>query len=54
MIGDSVWLCSNVVVVDGVTIGNYAVVGAQSLVATDIAEGVIAAGSPARAVKQRE
>jgi len=53
IIGDSVWLCSNVVVVDGVTIGSHAVVGAQSLVTKDIDEGAIAAGTPARTVKQR-
>lgn len=52
-IGDSVWLCSNVVVVDGVTIGSHAVVGAQSLVTKDIAIGAIAVGTPARAVKKR-
>jgi acetyltransferase-like isoleucine patch superfamily enzyme len=54
IIGDSVWLCSNVVVVDGVTVGSYSVVGSNSLVTQDIPDSVIAGGVPAKVLKDRE
>lgn len=52
-IGDYVWLCANVVVVDGVTIGNNTIIGANSLVSKNIPSDVIAAGNPAKVVKER-
>ena len=39
---------------DGVTIGNRAIVGAAALVREDVPEGAIAVGIPARVVGQRE
>lgn len=54
IVGDSVWLCSNVVIVDGVTVGSYSVVGSNSLVSRDIPEAVIAGGIPAKVLKGRE
>ena len=53
-IGDNTWLGANVVVTSGVTIGRRCVVGANSVVTTDIPEGSIAAGAPARVLKQIE
>jgi acetyltransferase-like isoleucine patch superfamily enzyme len=53
-IGDNTWLGANVVVTSGVTIGKRCVVGANSVVTTDIPAGSIAAGSPARVLKQIE
>ena len=38
----------------GVTLGNGCVIGAGSVVTTDIPPGVIAAGAPARDIKERE
>ena len=50
-IGDNVWCGANVVVTSGVTIGERAVIGANSVVTTDIPPRTIAAGAPARAIK---
>lgn len=46
-IGDRCWLGDNVAVLQGVTIGNGAVVGANSVVTKDVPSNSIAAGSPA-------
>jgi acetyltransferase-like isoleucine patch superfamily enzyme len=51
-IGDNVWLGANVVVTSGVTIGRRAVIGANSVVTEDIAEFAVAAGAPARVLRQ--
>lgn len=52
-IGDGVWLGANVVVLGGVAIGRGAVIGANSVVRADIPPGAIAAGAPARVLRQR-
>lgn len=52
VIGDNVWLGGNIVVMPGVTIGNGAVVGAGSVVTTDIPENCLALGNPASVVKE--
>lgn len=52
-IEDDVWLGSNVVVVDGVTIGKGSVVGAGAVVTKDLPPYSIAVGVPARAVRDR-
>lgn len=53
-IGDDVWLGYGVVVLSGVTIGNGAVVGASTLVNTDVPSNAIAVGNPARVVGYRK
>jgi lipopolysaccharide O-acetyltransferase len=50
-IGNNVWLGDNVVVLSGVQIGDYCVVGANSVVSRDLPSGVIAVGSPAVPIK---
>jgi acetyltransferase-like isoleucine patch superfamily enzyme len=50
-IGDNVWCGANVVVTSGVTIGHRCVIGANSVVTTDIPAGSIAAGAPARVLR---
>ncbi len=52
-IEDDVWLGSNVVVVDGVTIGKGCVVGAGAVVTKNLPPYSVAVGVPARAVKDR-
>jgi acetyltransferase-like isoleucine patch superfamily enzyme len=52
IIGDNVWLGANVVVTGGVTIGRRSVVGANSVVTEDIPEFSVAAGAPAKVLKQ--
>jgi acetyltransferase-like isoleucine patch superfamily enzyme len=51
-IGDNVWLGANVVVTNGVTIGRRSVIGANSVVTEDVPEFAIAAGAPARVLRQ--
>jgi acetyltransferase-like isoleucine patch superfamily enzyme len=51
-IGDNVWFGAHVVVTTGVTIGRRAVIGANSVVTQDIPEFAIAAGAPARVLKE--
>lgn len=53
VIGDGAWLGYGVIVLDGVTIGDGAVVGAGAVVLEDIAPGAIAAGVPARTLRNR-
>lgn len=53
IIGDDVWLGFGVIVLDGVHIGNGAIVGAGSVVTKDIPENCIAVGNPAHVIKIR-
>lgn len=52
VIGNNVWLGNNVCVMSGVTIGDGAVIGANSVVTHDIPAYAVAAGVPARVIKQ--
>ena len=52
-IGADVWIGSLSVVVCGLTIGHGAVIGANSVVTSDIPPYAIAAGSPARVLRYR-
>lgn len=51
-IKDGAWLCSNVVVLPGVTIGKNSVIAAGSVVTKDIPDNVIAMGSPCKVVRE--
>jgi lipopolysaccharide O-acetyltransferase len=53
-IGERVWVGDNVVILGGVTIGSGSIVAANSVVTRDIPAGSMAAGSPARVIKQFE
>lgn len=53
-IGDNVWCGAGVVVTSGVTIGERSVIGANSVVTTDIPPYSIAAGAPARVLRSIE
>lgn len=50
-IGDDVWVGGNTVILQGVTIGRRAVIGAGSVVTHDIPAGMIAYGNPCRPVR---
>ncbi|WP_328505810.1 acyltransferase [Streptomyces sp. NBC_00391] len=52
-IGDDVWIGSHVVVVDGVTIGDHCVIGAGAVVTKDVPAWTVAAGNPARRIRDR-
>jgi len=53
-IGDNVWCGANVVITGGVTIGDRCVIGANSVVNRDIPDFSIAAGAPAKVIRQIE
>lgn len=50
-VGSDVWFGGNVVVLQGVTIGDGAVIGAGSVVLHDIPPMVVAAGNPCRVIR---
>jgi acetyltransferase-like isoleucine patch superfamily enzyme len=51
---DNVWCGAHVVVTSGVTIGERSVIGANSVVTTDIPPRSIAAGAPAKVIRTIE
>lgn len=52
VIGDNVWICSNVSITKGVTIGEGAIISANSVVTTNIPAHCIASGNPAKVVAE--
>lgn len=53
-LGDNVWLGTGAKVLDGVSLGSDVVVGANGVVTSDLPDGAIAAGVPARILRTRE
>lgn len=53
LIGDNVWIGINVTVVGPVRIGNNVVIGAGAVVLKDIPDDTIAAGVPAKVLRQK-
>lgn len=51
-VGDGSWIGANSVITAGVTIGKYCVIAAGSIVTKDVPDYSIAAGNPARIIKQ--
>lgn len=54
VIEDDVWIGANTIVLPGVRIGKGSVIGAGSVVTSDIPAMVVAAGNPAKVVKTAE
>lgn len=52
IIGNNVWIGGNVTILPGVTIGDNVVIGAGAVVSRDIPDNVVAAGNPAKIIKQ--
>lgn len=53
-IGKGVWMAPGCIVIQGVTIGENAVIGTGSVVLWDISANAVALGNPAKVIKQRE
>jgi acetyltransferase-like isoleucine patch superfamily enzyme len=53
-VGAGAWLGAGAKVLDGVSVGDGAIVGAGAVVRHDVPDGAVAAGVPARVVRQRE
>lgn len=53
IIGNDVWLGANVVVMQGVKIGDGAVIGANAVVTCNIPDYAVAVGVPAKVIKYR-
>jgi len=53
IINEGCWLTNDVMVLQGITIGSYTVIGARSLVTKDIEDNVIAYGNPCKVSKKR-
>lgn len=52
IIGNNVWIGANAVVLAGAEIGDHSVIGAGSIVTGKIPSRCVAAGNPARVIKQ--
>jgi acetyltransferase-like isoleucine patch superfamily enzyme len=52
VVGRGSWIGQNVVIMPGVTIGEYVIIGANSVVTKSVPPRCIAAGSPARILKR--
>ena len=53
-IGYGTWIGANVTILPGVTIGRYCIIGAGSVVTKDIPDWVVAAGNPARVIREND
>jgi acetyltransferase-like isoleucine patch superfamily enzyme len=53
VIGNDVWIASNVKILSGVNIGDRAVIGANSLVTKDVPKYAVYGGNPARLIRMR-
>jgi len=52
-IGNDVWIGANATILAGITVGNGAIIGAHSLVTTDVEPYSIVAGTPAKLIRFR-
>ncbi len=54
IIGKGVWIGGNAIILPGVNIGDFSVIGAGSVVTKDIPDRVVAIGVPARVIRKLE
>ena len=53
VIGNDVWIGQNAVILPGVSVGDGAIIGASSVVGSDVAPYTIVAGNPAKVLRRR-
>jgi len=53
VVGENVWIGTGVIILPGVTIGSYSVIGAGSVVTKNVEIGTIVSGVPAKLIKMR-
>ena len=53
VVGNDVWIGQNAVILPGIHIGDGAIIGAESVVGSDVAPYTIVAGNPASVIRQR-
>jgi putative colanic acid biosynthesis acetyltransferase WcaF len=53
-LGEASWICADVYVAAGVTVGEGGVAGARSVVVKDVPAWTIVAGNPARPIRRRQ
>lgn len=51
-IGNNVWIGSNATVLQGITIGDGAIIGANAVVTKDVPENTVVAGVPAKIIRK--
>lgn len=52
-IGENVWICAEVFICPGITLGEGAVIGARSVVTKDVPAWMVCAGNPCQVLKPR-
>jgi putative colanic acid biosynthesis acetyltransferase WcaF len=53
VIGEGAWICAEAFIGPGVSVGDYAIVGARAVVMLDVASWTIVFGNPARKIGKR-
>ena len=53
VIGNDVWICQNSTILPGVHIGDGAIIGANSIVGSDVSPYTIVVGNPANVLRKR-
>ena len=54
VIGDSVWIGTNVVISPGIKVGNNSIIGANSVVTKDVPDFAIVGGVPAKLIRYKK
>jgi acetyltransferase-like isoleucine patch superfamily enzyme len=54
IVGSNVWIGVNSVITGGVTVGDWSIIGANSVVTADVPARTLVAGAPARVIRELE